>query len=206
MQKWESLLLSHFYFKSSQVIVAAAVAHHHLVSSTCKAHGIAFLVPCFQDFLVDEVHGDGLALARLQGYPLESPQRLQWSCRVVLLPDVELYDFRTLSVAGIRDVDHQFVVFHTFRLDAERGIAQSVTKGKEWFAFEVSVGAIRHRVVHEVGQVADALVEGYRQLTAGIIHSRQDIGNSLAALFARIPCLQDGVGMLQLRHHGDGRA
>ena len=71
---------------------------------------------------------------------------------------------------------------------------------------EIAIGATRHSVVKEVGQVGGAAIEGDRQFTAGVVVAKQHLGKGCATLFATIPPLEDSIARLQFGNHRDGRA
>ena len=49
-------------------------------------------------------------------------------------------------------------------------------------------------------------IEGEGQFSTGVVLAKQHVGNGTSALFASVPCLYDGIGIVGLGHHGDGTA
>src|SRR6185312_3822677 len=83
----------------------------------------------------------------------------------------------------------------------ERRIAQAIAECPKWLALEVTIGPPSHRIVLEVRQLADILVESDWQPTRRIdlpTQSRRDRG---AALLTGIPSLENRISMLLLPCH-----
>src|SRR5665213_70355 len=78
---------------------------------------------------------------------------------------------------------------------AEGCVTETIAKRIERLAVEVAISTVRHPVILEVGQLADAGIESYWQATRGIVLSAQGFSHGRSALFAGIPCFEDGVGM-----------
>ena len=49
-------------------------------------------------------------------------------------------------------------------------------------------------------------IEGEGQFSTGVVLAKHHVGNGLSTLFASVPCLYDGIGIVGLGHHGDGTA
>src|SRR5581483_5411056 len=52
---------------------------------------------------------------------------------------------------------------------AEVRVTKAVTKRIEWLAREVTIGPVRHPIVFKIWKLIDALIEGNRQPTSGIV-------------------------------------
>ncbi len=78
----------------------------------------------------------------------------------------------------------------------ECGVTEAVAEGIERSALEVAVGAALHRVILEGRQLAYVLVKGDGEAAGGIVLAGESLGHGRAALFARIPGFEDGVGVV----------
>ena len=92
------------------------------------------------------------------------------------------------------------------------GIAEPVAEAIDRGAREIAIGAALYRIIVKGRQILDIAIEGQRQTPRRIGRARQDIGHRQPARLARIPGLENGIGIVlgpaQIdraavhRHHG----
>src|SRR4051812_3224529 len=89
---------------------------------------------------------------------------------VLGIAGINLNDFITIAGACIGDVnlERNIAGGRLCRLDPSMGIfesrvAEAVAEGEEWLAAEITVGAIRHRIVLESWEVGRSSIDGDRQ-------------------------------------------
>ena len=79
---------------------------------------------------------------------------------------------------------------------SEGGVTQAVAEGIERLALEVAISAALHRVIFKGRKLVDAGIERDRQASGGIVAAGESLRHCRAALFARIPRIENGVGVL----------
>src|SRR6266404_507744 len=143
---------------------------------------------------------NGLSLVRLQVNAVETQQRSDRDrhCRRHVL-DVKLNHLIAGNFSRISHYNFHGDIFsglHLFRnlelAIRESRVAQPVAKWKQRLALEVTIRAAGHPVVLERRELSYGFVESDWEPAARVVIAEQDIGESSASLFARIPELHDG--------------
>ena len=75
----------------------------------------------------------------------------------------------------------------------ERRVAEPVSERVERLSFEVPVGPAGHRIVLEVGQLREVLVEGQRQPAGRIVLAAERLGDCSPAFLAGVPRFENGI-------------
>ena len=144
-----------------QILVGAAVTHHNLVQAWHHTHGVGLTVPTLKAF-AGQVDGDGLGFTCSQLHLAVGAKRLQRSFLVGCVADIHLYRLQTFFGTGVLHAHLYLSVLVLGFANLKIGVAQAEAEGEQRLTREVTVGAVLHLVVQEVGQVVGALVEGDR--------------------------------------------
>ena len=78
---------------------------------------------------------------------------------------------------------------------SEFRIAQAIAEGIKRLAGEIAIGAALHAVIVERRQLIHACVKSHRQMPGRIVVARQGLADGGAAFLARIPGIENGIGI-----------
>ncbi len=155
-----------------------------------------------------------LAGAWLKMNALESAKGANGRARNIRKLQIELHDFVARDLPRIRHRHEDIERIRGGDLRVRQGeiavleccVAQTVSERPERLAFEIAIRAAFHRVVLEVGQLVNILIERHGQTSRGIVLAAQRLGNSGSAFLAGVPSFDDGVGVLLLPVRGQSAA
>ena len=153
-------------------------------------------------------------LAARQMHALEADEGAVGAPGNVRMRGVELHDLVAIHRAGVGDVDgdgHRAVGAHAGARNTRIGVgearvAEAIAERIKRLAFEISIGAVRHRIVAERGQIVDRPVERHRQASGRAEVARDQPRDGFAALAAGIPGFDDGRHMCVGPVHGERAA
>src|SRR6266516_5760560 len=142
---------------------------------------------------------------------LESAQCADWRAWDIGKPEVKLHYFITGNFSGVRDSDRS--VQRVSRIDrqirqseiavAKGRITQAISELPKRIAVEVTVGTAFHRIVLEMRQLVNILVESDRKASCRIVLAAQGLSDCAPAFLARIPGFENGIGVRLLPVHAE---
>ena len=144
-----------------------------------------------------------LCFTSLQRDALKCPERLLGSIGVSYPAEIDLNHLVTCALATVSNLDGQLAVFVLRLAKSKRSITQAITKRPEWLPFEITVGAVGHGVVKEIGKVLHRAVEGDRQFTRWVVITKEYISYRISTSLSWIPGLNNGLTVLHLRHQSN---
>ena len=206
----------HLEVEGLEVLVERGGTVEDLVTAGLHGEFVDGFVVVFEGLCVEANHGL-LCLTRFQREFLEALQRLDGGSGVVEGLHVDLYGLGAFAVAGIGDGDHDYAEgllgISLGRLggdlalaDGEGGVGESVAEGVLRLTLEVTVGAVLHRVVEEIGQVVVRAIEGDGQFAAWVVVAEEHFCKGLGTALTGIPGLEQGIVFALDTAEGDGRA
>ena len=130
--------------------VIARCSYEELVRTIERAHRVGGIIPTGEHITVQR-KGDGLLFFGAKTDTPESSQTFDRAVRVGNAFGIELDGFSTTPLSRVADSDTDAVVAVYRLADLEGSVAQSISEGKQWLSFEVTIGTSLHTIVGEVG-------------------------------------------------------
>ena len=157
-----------------QIIVGAAVTDHEFVLAWDHAHGVCLSVPTLET-AAGQVDGDSLVFPWSQLYLLIGAKGLQRAFHICYVADIHLNGLQACHCTCVLDTYLYLVVLIFWLANLEVCVTETIAEGEQGLPCEVTVGAVRHLIVKEVGQVVSALVEGYGQFSTGVVVAEENL-------------------------------